>query len=81
MDTTVIELTPYLIFFVFIAFIGMILYAVSKTLDVLEALVDEFLDDKYPEDVYNPIFDSSNDDVFSKERAVKAFSNVNVNKD
>jgi hypothetical protein len=45
-----IELTPYLIFFVIVAFIGMILYAVSKTLDVIEALVDEFLDDKYPED-------------------------------
>jgi hypothetical protein len=45
-----IELAPYLIFFVIVAFIGIILYAVSKTLDILEALVDEFIDDKYPED-------------------------------
>ena len=71
-------MTEILTFLCIILFICLIVFCVSKALDVLECLVDEFMDKRYPEDHYNPVFDKENDEVFSKERAAKAFSGVKI---
>jgi hypothetical protein len=71
-------MTEILIFLCLILFICLIVFCVSKDLDVIECLVDGFMDKRYPEDHYNAVFDQENDSVFSKERAAKAFSGVKI---